>query len=80
LLADWTGGEWTLLGGDYRFALGANAEDLGPLVVVKLKARRWKDGEVGGLPALRQGVSTAAARLQGAWSHRGARKVRNVTE
>jgi beta-glucosidase len=80
LLADWTGREWTLLGGDYRFALGANAEDLGPLTEVKLKVRRWRDGEAGGLSALRQSVSTAAARLQGAWSHRGGRKVRNVTE
>jgi beta-glucosidase len=80
LLADWTGREWTLLGGDYRFALGANAEDLGPLTEVKLKVRRWRDGEAGGLSALRQSASTAAARLQGAWSHRGGRKVRNVTE
>jgi beta-glucosidase len=77
LLADWTGAEWSILGGEYRLALGADAEDLGPLVTVNLQARRWKDGEVGRLAALRQGVEAAASRLQGAWSQRGGRKAPN---
>ena len=49
-------------------ALGADAEDLGPLVTVNVKARRWKDSRVGPLQAFRQGVSAGAKRLQQAWS------------
>jgi beta-glucosidase len=29
--------------GDYGFALGRSATDLGPVVTVKLPARTWKD-------------------------------------
>lgn len=43
LLADWQDGGWSIPAGDYEFALGENAEQLGQTVKVKLKARRWKD-------------------------------------
>lgn len=43
LLADWQDGGWSIPAGDYEFALGENAEQLGQSVKVKLKARRWKD-------------------------------------
>lgn len=43
LLADWQDGAWSIPAGDYEFALGENAEQLGQSVKVKLKARRWKD-------------------------------------
>lgn len=43
LLADWQDGGWSIAAGDYAFALGENAEQLGQTVKVKLKARRWKD-------------------------------------
>jgi beta-glucosidase len=43
LLADWKDGRWTMPAGDYGFALGRSATDLGPVVTVKLPARTWKD-------------------------------------
>ncbi|HET6970676.1 MAG TPA: glycoside hydrolase family 3 C-terminal domain-containing protein, partial [Phenylobacterium sp.] len=43
LLADWAAGGWTIAGGSYAFALGDDAEHLGPAQAVRLGARRWKD-------------------------------------
>jgi beta-glucosidase len=43
LLADWKDGGWTMAAGDYGFALGENAETLGPVVKVPMSARRWRD-------------------------------------
>jgi len=43
LLADWTDGGWTMAAGNYTFALGENADQLGERVSVRLPARRWKD-------------------------------------
>jgi beta-glucosidase len=43
LLADWKDGGWSLPAGEYGFALGENAEALGQVVTVKVKAARWKD-------------------------------------
>lgn len=43
LLADWTDGGWKIPAGRYSFALGRNAEDVGPVVTVTLAATRWKD-------------------------------------
>ncbi|WP_365701651.1 glycoside hydrolase family 3 C-terminal domain-containing protein [Sphingomonas sp.] len=42
VLAEWSGNGWHLVGGLYRFALGASATDLGNEVSVKLSERRWK--------------------------------------
>ena len=41
LLADWKNGAWSIAGGDYGFALGENADALGPVVTVRMKPRRW---------------------------------------
>ena len=43
LLADWTKDGWSIPAGDYRFALGESAEQLGPTVTVHYGARHWKD-------------------------------------
>jgi beta-glucosidase len=43
LLADWKDGGWSLAAGDYGFALGSDAEHLGPVVTVKVKGAVWKD-------------------------------------
>ena len=43
LLADWTDGGWTMPGGDYAFATGDNAEELGPVVTVRMPAGHWRD-------------------------------------
>jgi beta-glucosidase len=43
LLADWQDGGWSVPAGEYGFAVGENAETLGPVVTVKVKAARWKD-------------------------------------
>jgi len=43
LLADWKQGGWSIPAGDYGFALGDNAETLGPVVHVRMAAKRWKD-------------------------------------
>lgn len=43
LLADWNGNGWTMPAGEYHFALGENAENLGPQVSVKMKRRQWRD-------------------------------------
>jgi len=44
LLADWKDGGWSMPAGDYGFALGRDAERLGPVVAVRLAARTWSDG------------------------------------
>lgn len=43
LLADWKNGGWSMPAGDYGFALGRDAERLGPVVAVRLAARTWSD-------------------------------------
>ena len=43
LLADWKDGGWSIAGGQYGFALGEDAEHLGPTVNVRIAPRRWKD-------------------------------------
>ncbi|MDF0545846.1 glycoside hydrolase family 3 C-terminal domain-containing protein [Sphingobium sp. H39-3-25] len=43
LLAEWNGAGWTIPDGTYGFALGENAEALGPVVTVHMKRRSWKD-------------------------------------
>ena len=43
LLAEWNGAGWTIPAGDYSFALGEDAENLGPAVSVRLSERSWKD-------------------------------------
>lgn len=43
LLADWNGSGWTIPAGSYGFALGENAEMLGPTVMVRIRERRWRD-------------------------------------
>jgi beta-glucosidase len=43
LLADWRDDGWAIAAGEYRFALGDNAEALGPTVTARMKARRWRD-------------------------------------
>jgi beta-glucosidase len=43
LLADWKDGGWSIDGGQYGFALGSDAEHLGPVVNSRIAARNWKD-------------------------------------
>jgi beta-glucosidase len=43
LLADWSGEGWSMPAGPYAFALGDDAEHLGPAQIVRVAARRWKD-------------------------------------
>lgn len=43
LLADWKGGGWSMPAGDYGFALGRDAENLGAVVTARMPARRWSD-------------------------------------
>jgi beta-glucosidase len=43
LLADWKDGSWVMAGGDYGFALGDDAETLGPIVKARMSSRRWRD-------------------------------------
>lgn len=43
LLADWQGNGWTIAPGEYRFALGDDAEALSTPVTVSIKGRRWRD-------------------------------------
>ena len=42
LLADWSNGGWTMPAGRYGFALGSDAEHLGPMVTVMMIGRHWK--------------------------------------
>lgn len=42
LLASWDKGDWSIKGGDYRFAIGSDAETLEASKVVRLNARKWK--------------------------------------
>jgi beta-glucosidase len=41
LIADWKDGGWTIAAGNYGFALGASAEDIGPVTTIKLAAKHW---------------------------------------
>jgi beta-glucosidase len=43
LLADWKDGGWSMPAGDYGFALGRDAENLGPIVTARMPARKWGD-------------------------------------
>ena len=43
LLADWTEQGWLIPAGEYRFALGENAENLGAEIAVELPERLWKN-------------------------------------
>ena len=43
LLADWKNDGWSMAAGDYGFALGRSAEDLGPIVNARMAARKWSD-------------------------------------
>ena len=43
LLADWKNDGWSMPAGDYGFALGRNAEDLGTPVTVRMPAKTWRD-------------------------------------
>ena len=43
LLADWKNEGWAMPAGDYGFALGRNADDLGPVVTAAMSAREWRD-------------------------------------
>lgn len=43
VLADWNGSGWTIPGGEYRFALGSDAETLGEAVSVMVEGRSWEE-------------------------------------
>lgn len=43
LLADWKDGGWEIAGGNYGFATGENAEQLGPTVITPMTPRRWRE-------------------------------------
>lgn len=43
ILADWTEEGWKIPAGEYGFALGDNAESLGPVVDVNMPERLWRD-------------------------------------
>lgn len=43
LLAEWQDGSWSMPAGAYGFALGDDAEHLGPVITVRLKRRVWQD-------------------------------------
>lgn len=43
ILADWKDGGWSIAGGSYGFALGDNAEALGPVITARIPARSWRD-------------------------------------
>ncbi len=43
LLADWRAGEWSMPAGEYTFAMGKDAENIGPATTIRLAARRWQD-------------------------------------
>lgn len=43
LLADWKNDGWFMPAGDYGFALGRNAEDLGTPVTVRMPSKTWRD-------------------------------------
>jgi beta-glucosidase len=43
LLADWKDGGWSMPAGDYGFAVGRDAENLGPIVTARMPARKWGD-------------------------------------
>jgi beta-glucosidase len=76
LLADWTDEGWSIQAGQYRLALGADAEDLGPLVSVDLKARRWRDRQEGGSSAMVAATTKAARRVTAVLSSRPEREGR----
>lgn len=43
LLGDWSRGGWSITAGEYGFALGDDAEQLGTVVTARVTARRWSD-------------------------------------
>lgn len=43
IIADWKDGGWSIAGGTYGFALGQDAETLGPVTKIKLTTKVWKD-------------------------------------
>jgi beta-glucosidase len=43
LLADWKNGGWSMPAGEYGFALGRNADDLGPVVTTAISGSEWRD-------------------------------------
>lgn len=43
LLANWDGSGWSMRRGNYSFAIGSDAEHLGPPVSLTLRAKRWRD-------------------------------------
>lgn len=45
LLADWTGGRWSLQAGDYVFAIGDSADKLGKTATARMSAMSWRDSE-----------------------------------
>jgi beta-glucosidase len=42
LLADWTNGGWKMPAGRFGFAIGSDAEHLGPVVTVTMAGKHWK--------------------------------------
>jgi len=42
LLANWRDGGWQIAGGQYGFALGDSATDLGPVQTVTIASRKWR--------------------------------------
>lgn len=46
LLADWRDGQWSLPEGTFGFAIGDDAEKLGPTVSARYERRRWRDGPI----------------------------------
>ena len=43
LLAEWEDGSWVIPEGEYGFAMGSDAEHLGPVTMTKISAKRWQD-------------------------------------
>lgn len=43
LLAEWEQGHWKVKAGTYGFALGSDAETLGPTVAVKMRSSQWTE-------------------------------------
>jgi beta-glucosidase len=41
IMAEWVKGGWHLAGGNYRFALGSSASELGPEAVHRFAEKRW---------------------------------------
>jgi beta-glucosidase len=43
LLADWKNDGWSMPAGEYGFALGRNADDLGPVITTAMSGSEWRD-------------------------------------